>query len=210
MYQVTYISKKISIKNLKTTQKKKSLDNVYVYDFINGNSVLSINQMEVDRKIDFFTNITLHQLLHHHNISSDKNEIKNRLLTELEQFQEYYKGKYTNFDFNLLQPKCNIDKLVENNLDIFNICVTPLASLFACKVHVFDILKNKETVIQGRELRNQNSSILLAIENQVLLCPVYKKKQVLNENSLHDLIKGRKLAYDNIGRPHLTTPHSVS
>ena len=195
---------------MKTTQKKKSLDNVYVYDVINGNSVLSINQMEVDRKIDFFTNITLHQLLHHHNISSDKNEIKNRLLTELEQFQEYYKGKYTNFDFNLLQPKCNIDELVDNNVDIFNICVTALASLFACKVHVFDILKNKETVIQGRELRNQNSSILLAIKNQVLLCPVYKKKQVSNENSLHDLIKGRKLVYDNIGRPHLTTPHSVS
>ena len=32
--------------------EKKSLDIVSVYDVINGNSILSINQMEVDRKID--------------------------------------------------------------------------------------------------------------------------------------------------------------
>ena len=164
--------------------------------------------MEVNDKIDSFTNITLHRLLHHHNISSDKNEIKNLLLRELEQFQEYYKGKYINFDFNLLQLECNIDEFVENNVEIFNICVTALASLFACKIHVFDILKNEETVIQSRELRNQNSPIFFAIENQVLLCPIYKKKQVSNENSLHNLVKDREFVYDNIGRPHLITSHS--
>lgn len=119
----------------------------------------------------------MHQLLYHNNISSDKNEIKNLLLTELEQFQEYYKGKYTNLNFDLLQPECNIDEFVENNVEIFHICVTALASLFTCKIHVFfDTLKNKETTIQGRELRNQNSQIFFAIENQVLLCPVHKKK----------------------------------
>ena len=69
-------------KEFEDDTEKKSLDNVSVYDVLNGNSILSINEMEVDRKIDFFTNITLHQLLHHHNISSDKNEIKNLLLTE--------------------------------------------------------------------------------------------------------------------------------
>ena len=41
-----------------------------------------------------------------------------------------------------------------------------------------------------------------------MLCPVYKKKQVWKENSLHDLIKNRELVYDNIGRPHLITPRS--
>ena len=66
------------------------------------------------------------------------------LLTELEQFQEYYKGKYTNLNFDLLQPECNIDEFVENNVEIFHICVTALASLFTCKIHVFfDTLKNK-------------------------------------------------------------------
>ena len=64
--------------------------------------MLSINQMEVDTKKDSFTIIKLHQLLYHNNISSNKNEMMNLLLTELEQFQEYHKGKYTNFDFNLL------------------------------------------------------------------------------------------------------------
>ena len=194
-------------KEFEDNTEKKSLDNAFVY-VINGNLILSITQIEVDRKIGSFANITLHQLLHHQNISSDNNEIKSLLLTELEQFQEYYKGKYTNFDFNLLQPECDIDELVENNVDFFNICITALASLFVCKIHVFDILKNEETVIQDTELRNQNSPILFATKNQVLLCPVYKKKQVLKENSLHDLIKDRELVYNNIGRPHLITPHS--
>ena len=49
-----------------------------------------------------------------------------------------------------------IDELVENNVEIFNIYVTALASIFACKIFVFDILKNEEAVIQGRELRNQS------------------------------------------------------
>ena len=40
--------------------------------------------MEIDRKLDSFIKITLHQLLHHNNIPLDKNEINNLLLTELE------------------------------------------------------------------------------------------------------------------------------
>ena len=77
--------------------------------------------MEIDRKLDSFIKITLHQLLHHNNIPLDKNEINNLLLTELESFQEYCKGKYTNFDLNLLQPDCNIDELAENNVENLNI-----------------------------------------------------------------------------------------
>ena len=73
---------------------------------------------------------------------------------------------------------CNQNVILTNwNVKKFFICVTTLASLFACKIHVFfDTLKNEEAAIQGRELRNQNSKILFAIENQVLLCPVHKTK----------------------------------
>ena len=75
-----------------------------------------------------------------------------------------------------MQPEYNIEEFVENNVEIFNICVTALARFFASKILVFDILKNEESVIQDRELRNQNSPISFTIENQVLLCFVYKKK----------------------------------
>ena len=166
-------------KEFEDDTEKKSLDNVCVYDVINGNSVLSINQMEIDKKIDSFTIITLHQLLYHHNISSEKNEIKNLLLTELEQFQEYYKGKYINFDFNLLQPECNIDELVENNVEIFNICVTALASLFVCKIHVFDILKNEETDIQGREFKKSKFTNILCNRKSSFAMPCLQKEASL-------------------------------
>ena len=106
-----------------------------------------------------------------------------------------------------MQPEYNIEEFVENNVELFNICVTALASFFACKILVFDILKNEESVIQDRELRNQNSPISFTIENQVLLCFVYKKIFFLNENGLHDLTKDQELVY-NIGRPQLITPHS--
>ena len=66
-------------RNLRRHRKKK-LDNISACNVINGNSILSINQIELDKKMDSFTKITLHQLLHDHNISSDKNEIKNLLL----------------------------------------------------------------------------------------------------------------------------------
>lgn len=61
-------------KEFKGDTEKKSLDNASVYNVINDNSILSINQTEVDRKVDSFTNITLHQLLHHHSISSYNQE----------------------------------------------------------------------------------------------------------------------------------------
>ena len=61
-------------KEFKGDTEKKSLYNVSVYNVINDNSILSINQTEVDRKVDSFTNITLHQLLHHHSISSYNQE----------------------------------------------------------------------------------------------------------------------------------------
>ena len=61
-------------KEFKDNTEKKSLGNVSVYNLINDNSILSINQTEVDRKVDSFTNITLHQLLHHHSISSYNQE----------------------------------------------------------------------------------------------------------------------------------------
>ena len=97
--------------------------------------------------------------------------MKHLLLTESEQFQEYYKDKYMKFLIFALQHQ-------------------PVFSLVR---FVSLILKNEDTVIQSRELRNQNSPIFFTIENQVQLCPVYKNKQVPNENSLYDLIKDQEL-----------------
>ena len=48
-------------KELEGDTEKRSLENEFIYDDIHGNSILSINQMELDRKLDSY-NITLHQL----------------------------------------------------------------------------------------------------------------------------------------------------
>ena len=103
-----------------------------------------------------------------------------------------------------------LTNLQKTMLKILIYRVAALASLFACKIHVFYILQNEVNLIQGREFRNLNLSICSAIENQFCYA-LFTKRNKLQMKIIYMIyvIIDRELVYDYVGRPQLITFDSL-
>ena len=152
-------------------------------------------------------NVLVSQLKSNTNIETEKNELCDVIISELEKQSEFYEKRFETSKDDMEKLIASLSRFQSKNSIVnLQIISTAISNIVCCKCVVIDLSEKSIHECCGRAIERQRESpIFLAVDDSLNVYSVLYTKEPTDDFT--DGIN-RPLKYDEIGRLHIKTPHS--